>query len=96
MLKLVDIDTKFQVDYCINGKEAVETLQNSYKNGLTYKVIFTDFSMPILDGISATYQIRDFLTDKMEIQRKDQPVIIGVTGHVQDKFTNEGIKAGMD
>ena len=38
--------------------------------------------MPILDGCSATDKIRRFLYDK-EI---DQPLIIAVTGHVEDSY----------
>ena len=50
-------------------------------------MIFTDFQMPILDGISATYQMREVMTEDFKIEREDQPKIIGITGHVQDKFT---------
>ena len=82
MLQIVGIDIMFTVDFCINGKEALDKIQDSYRNGLRYKMIFTDFSMPVLDGIQSTYQIREFLTEEMEIKREDQPVILGVTGHV--------------
>ena len=52
--------------------------------------------MPVMDGINSTYQMRKFLSEVMELNRVDQPIIIGVTGHVQEKFTNEGLKSGMD
>jgi CheY-like chemotaxis protein len=45
-------------------------------------VIFTDFSMPVMDGIQATKKMRAFLRDKVAVQ----PAIIGVTGHVLDEF----------
>ena len=32
----------------------------------------------------------------MKIERKEQPIIIGITGHAHDNFKKEGIKAGMD
>ena len=58
-------------------------------------MIFTDFSMPVLNGIDATQQMRDFFS-LSQVSREQQPIIIGVTGHVEDKFKQEGIKAGMD
>jgi CheY-like chemotaxis protein len=78
MLFRAGIDTEYQVDYCISGKEAMEQMINSTENGLSYKLIFTDFSMPVMDGIQATKKMRAYLTEK----GKEQPVIIGVTGHV--------------
>lgn len=51
--------------------------------------------MPIKDGIQASREIRKFL-DSKKVKREDQPQIVGITGHVQDKFKNQGIEAGMD
>ena len=45
-----------------------------------------------MDGIEATIQMRKYL----EEQNQTQPIIIGVTGHVDDKFVEEGKKAGMN
>ena len=67
MLDLIGIDTKNVVDFCINGQEAIDMVTNYYPQGLQYSLIFTDFSMPIKDGMSATKQIRSFLTDQMGI-----------------------------
>ena len=58
-------------------------------------MIFTDFNMPILDGIEATEKIRTYLNQK-DIPRENQPVIVGITGHVFDEYMAAGIKAGMD
>ena len=55
-----------------------------------------DFSMPVMNGIDATTAIRNHLTEKMFISPYNQPTIIGVTGHVQESFKNEGLNAGMD
>ena len=52
--------------------------------------------MPIMDGMTATKKIRELLTNKFQVDLKDQPVIIGVTGHVDDRFKKDGIKAGMN
>ena len=83
MLFSAGIDTDFQVDFCITGKEAVEKLKACIELGITYKAIFTDFSMPIMDGIEATKTMRSYFKSK---GIKDQPAIIGVTGHTLKEF----------
>lgn len=52
--------------------------------------------MPVMDGIKSTQKIRKFLTNDLNIKRKDQPMIVGITGHVHHDFLEEGEKAGMD
>jgi CheY-like chemotaxis protein len=52
-------------------------VKKTYENGMSYSIIFTDFSMPVMDGIEATKKIRRYLDPK-----KEYPIIIGVTGHV--------------
>ena len=68
MLNTIGIDTQFHVDFCINGQEAVNKLTNTYSNGMRYKLIFTDFKMPIMDGIEATRQIRQILASDYQIE----------------------------
>jgi len=81
VLYSLGINTDFQVDYCIHGKEAVRQVKRTYENGMRYTIILTDFSMPIMDGIEAAQKIRKYLNPKNE-----KPTIIGITGHVQDSF----------
>ena len=83
MLFSAGIQTDYQVDFCITGKEAVERLIACTELGLSYKVIFTDFSMPVMDGIEATKKMRAYLTSKGIV---DQPAIVGVTGHTLKDF----------
>jgi CheY-like chemotaxis protein len=75
------VDVVNQVDFCINGEEALELVALSYELGIGYSVIFTDFSMPIMDGVESTSKIRQMLDDY-----EGQPVIIGVTGHASVKY----------
>ena len=89
----VGINCDDQMDFCLSGEEAVTQVKMAYENGMSYKIIFTDFSMPGIDGIEATCQIRQFLKTTNAI---NQPSIIGITGHVQANFTKKGIEAGMD
>ena len=96
MLNVMGIDNINHVDYCINGQEAVNKLVDTHAKGMCYKIIFTDFKMPVMDGIDATKNIRQILTDDYGVKREDQPAIIGVTGHVLNSYKKKGFKAGMD
>ena len=58
------IDVDHQVDFCINGLEGLNQVIEATKIGVKYQVIFTDFSMPILDGIEATEKIRNYLFEE--------------------------------
>jgi CheY-like chemotaxis protein len=82
------------IDCCITGKEALDQVKLCHSLGINYKVILTDFNMPEMDGLVATQEIRKFLNEKGE-KMEIQPIIVGVTGHVQEKFTNMGIESGM-
>ena len=95
MLFSAGIDTDFHVDFCITGKEAVEQLIACSELGISYKVIFTDFSMPVMDGIEATTRMRAYLKNK-GVTVEEQPTIIGVTGHTLEEFMNQGREAGMN
>lgn len=74
------IDVENKVDFAISGIDALNTVKESFGFGTTYEFIFTDFSMPKMNGIEATREIRKFL-DSKGIPRLQQPIIIGVTGH---------------
>ena len=62
---------------------------------MTYEMILTDFNMPIMNGVEATFQIRNHLS-QLNIDIQNQPIIVGVTGHVQEEYKIEGIKSGMN
>jgi CheY-like chemotaxis protein len=83
MLYSSGADTEYQVDFCITGQEALDQLIFATSIGFTYKVIFTDFNMPVMDGINATKKMRAYL-NRQGIT--EQPAIIGVTGHILDEF----------
>ena len=81
MLKGLGINTKEQVDFCFDGLESFTQLVNCHSQGIKVDLVLTDFSMPNLNGIESTQKMRSYLSSK-GVELKDQPVIIGITGHV--------------
>ena len=64
---------------------------------MQYSLILMDFSMPQMDGVTATKQIREIWQGQIDPEDgRIQPAIIGLTGHVGDKFKKQGMAAGMD
>ena len=55
------------MDFCISGQEAIDKLIERYETGMAYKIIFTDYKMPIMDGVETTQKIRKYLTDDLNI-----------------------------
>lgn len=41
------------VDFAMDGAEAVRSVEVALKFGVRYRLIFTDISMPIMDGLEA-------------------------------------------
>jgi DNA-binding NarL/FixJ family response regulator len=68
------------VGVAFDGEEAVALCREKEPD-----VVLMDISMPKMDGISATREIKDLLP---------QTAIIILTGHEEDEHVFEGIKAG--
>ena len=68
------------VGVAYDGEEAVELCRKEEPD-----VVLIDISMPIMDGISATREIRDLLP---------QTAVIILTAHEDDEHVFQGIKAG--
>ena len=66
----------------MNGMEALEMATNSRLLGMRYQLIFTDFNMPVMDGIEATKRLREILFD--------DPIIVGVTGYASTEYHQIG------
>ncbi|MFT6926237.1 MAG: PAS domain S-box-containing protein [Psychromonas sp.] len=76
---------KLRVDVVSNGYEAVEAVRN-----LPYDIVLMDISMPEMDGMSATREIRKLSSAARKIP------IIALTAHTLSGDKERFIKAGMN
>ena len=70
MLLLCGFNINDMVDIAFNGQEALNQIKKAYELGITYKLIITDVSMPIMDGIDGTRAIRDYLANSRGLSRE--------------------------
>ena len=69
IFQICGFNCDYQIDFCINGQESVDKVIEAYESGMTYGIIFTDFSMPVLNGIESSSQIRNYLQNEQKIAR---------------------------
>ena len=74
----------FVVDFCDNGKKAVEAVQRK-----SYDLVLMDIQMPVMDGFQATAAIRQ-LGGRFETLP-----IVAMTAHAQRDDTKKSLAAGM-
>ncbi|MBO9409733.1 response regulator [Shimia sp. R9_1] len=80
-------DTPLQIDEAKDGKEAVEAASKT-----TYDVILMDIQMPVMDGITASNEIR-----KLEMANGSQATqIIAVTANVMTHQIEEYLAEGIN
>ena len=75
-------------DTAQSGTEGVAAAQKAAAAGAPYDLILTDWSMPDIDGVEATRQMR-------KITPSDTVIII-LTSYGWDVIVNAGIEAGVD
>lgn len=73
-----------KVDMAIDGAEAV---QKAKQNPMFYDLILMDISMPILDGVAATVQIRELGLDTP---------IVAMTANALKEDVNSYLAKGMN
>ena len=85
-------DFKGRVDSAFNGQEAIDTFIQNSQEGKNYELILMDCNMPLMDGYTATQEIRAI------VEREDyyMPYIIAVTAHSEEKYIKRCHDAGMD
>ncbi|MCB1160135.1 MAG: response regulator, partial [Leptospiraceae bacterium] len=73
-------------DSCFNGEEAIMYLKDK-----DYHIIFMDIQMPVMDGITATKNIRNF-----ESSKKRNIPIVAFTANVLEEEREKALQAGVD
>ncbi len=90
--RMVALDTlnellpAMHIDYAVNGQDAIEKLQKD-----SYDLILMDIQMPVMDGVTATKQIRNFLTAPLNSIK-----IIAMTANVMQEDVQLYLATGMD
>lgn len=87
-----DFKFKSRIDTACNGIQAVEMVKQRYKEGLNYKFIMMDCNMPKMDGYVASKIIREFIAEI----NAEQPYIVAISGHVEQKYRDRSKNAGMN
>ncbi|MBF0398891.1 MAG: response regulator, partial [Desulfobacterales bacterium] len=83
---------QIEVDIANNGKEGVEKFQTG-----TYNLIFMDVQMPIMDGYSATHEIRKIEESYRENSKEYKSIpIVALTAHAIKGEREKCISHGMD
>ena len=84
-------------DFAHNGEEALNLIQQALydNNPYEYSIIMMDCSMPFMDGYEATRKIRKQFAS-MDIEASRQPLIIGVSGHVEPEYVIKALESGMN
>ncbi|MDT0595413.1 hybrid sensor histidine kinase/response regulator [Glaciecola petra] len=84
LLSLVNL----QVTIANNGKEAIDILETAAPD--EYKLVLMDIQMPVMDGLTASKQIRNSKTPYTHVP------IIAMTAHSFKDDYDQSLKAGMN
>jgi len=80
-----------RVKTALNGKEAVQTVDEHYKQGKEFKFVLMDIKMPIMDGFEAT----KILTEKMNQKHLPKIPIIAFSANNSHQDIDQANKSGM-
>lgn len=76
------MDTGVQIDIAQNGQEAIEMMRER-----TFDVVLMDIQMPVMDGLTATKNIRRF---------NEKTPIIAMTAHAMEGDRDKSLESGMN
>ncbi|MBF0119384.1 MAG: response regulator [Desulfobacterales bacterium] len=80
----------FFITVANNGKEAVSYVKNSYLGNMPFDIVLMDIQMPVMDGYTATKEIRNEASDINAIP------IIAMTAHAMKSEKEKCLQAGMN
>ena len=80
--------TGVQVDYTLEGREAVDMVRRSEEEGRLYHVVLLDWKMPGMDGVETARRIRQAVP-------KDIPILV-LTSYDWVDIEEEAREAGID
>ena len=83
----------YLVDVANNGKEVFDKYKSSPEK---FGLIFMDIQMPVMDGYSATQQIREIEARNLEHSAIQRVPIIAMTAHAIKGDREKCLEAGMD
>eukprot|EP00356_Strombidium_inclinatum_P007858 CAMPEP_0170510394 /NCGR_PEP_ID=MMETSP0208-20121228/65738_1 /TAXON_ID=197538 /ORGANISM="Strombidium inclinatum, Strain S3" /LENGTH=249 /DNA_ID=CAMNT_0010793849 /DNA_START=1323 /DNA_END=2069 /DNA_ORIENTATION=+ len=89
---------KGRVVCCLSGKEALAELEGSIQaedGSSGFAMVFTDLSMPMMDGYRLASKIRR-LYGKAMVKKEDQPTIIALTGHTESEYFTHALAKGVN
>ena len=99
ILSMLEIIGVKNLENCVeaqNGQVALnvvlQDIQNNNFKNCSFDLIIMDFQMPVMDGNTSTQKIRELLYS----YGITQPIICGVTGHVEQSYIKRMIKSGMN
>lgn len=74
-------------DLAHNGREALQAMQRQQ-----YDLVLMDCEMPVLDGFSATEQLRAW----ERAEGRERTPVVALTAHILDEHKDRALQAGMD
>ncbi|CDW74854.1 pas domain s-box protein [Stylonychia lemnae] len=101
---MLELELKQKVDRAANGLEALQLVQQRFNHrhsricsyqhtqNLSYKLIFMDSNMPVMDGFQASMSIREF----ERINSINKSKIVALTAYSTEMFSNKCLDSGMD
>ncbi|WP_439860778.1 response regulator [Pseudomonas sp. MBLB4136] len=76
-----------QPDTASNGEEALTAMKSRH-----YDLVLMDCEMPVLDGFSATEQLRAW----EQAEKRDRTPVVALTAHILNEHKERARQAGMD
>lgn len=86
-LQMINLLKRYQLK-CLHAKDGIEALE-LLKRNTNVKIVFTDFDMPNMDGLTLTKEIRKEYS-------KDNVSIVAVTGHKDSAIIAKFLKYGAN